>query len=155
MADSANRRVVVLCVGNPERGDDAAGRAVARALGASLGDVDIIEEDGEATRLLTRLDGADAAYIVDACVSGADLGHIHRFEVGEDPLPRADFGASTPGFGLAEALELARALGALPSRCVIYAIEGGIFDVGAAMSPPVTKAADIVADRLRAEILGG
>jgi len=76
VADSARegRRVVVICVGNPQRGDDAAGRAVARALGASLGDIDIVEEDGEATRVLARLEGADAAYIVDACVSGAEPG---------------------------------------------------------------------------------
>ncbi|MGJ0397454.1 MAG: hydrogenase maturation protease [Methylocystis sp.] len=155
MADRARaRRCVVLCIGNPQRGDDAAGCAVANALRALLDDVEIIEEDGEATRVLARLDGADAAFIVDACASGASPGEIHRFDIGADPLPPTVFSASTHGFGLAEAVELARALGALPPRCVIYAIEGATFDIGAPLSPAVTTAVDIVAGRLRAEILG-
>ncbi|KAF0210764.1 MAG: hydrogenase maturation protease [Methylocystaceae bacterium] len=147
-------RIIVLCIGNPQRGDDAAGRAVAHALKALLVDVEIIEEEGEATRVLARLEGADAAYIVDACVFGAKPGDIRRFDVGTGPLPRAAFGASTHGFGLAEALELARALGVLPPRCIVYAIEGKIFDIGASMSPAVAEAVDIVAGRLRADILG-
>ncbi|MDP3553763.1 hydrogenase maturation protease [Methylocystis sp.] len=146
--------MIVLCIGNPQRGDDTAGRAVAHALRALLVDVEIIEEEGEATRVLARLDGVDAAYIVDACVSGAEPGEIHRIDVGTGPLPRAAFGASTHGFGLAEALELARALGVLPPRCIVYAIEGKIFDIGASMSPAVAEAVDIVAGRLRADILG-
>ncbi|KAF0135018.1 MAG: hydrogenase maturation protease [Methylocystaceae bacterium] len=154
--DSAREgpRIIVLCIGNPQRGDDAAGRAVAHALKALLVDVEIIEEEGEATRVLARLEGADAAYIVDACVFGAKPGDIRRFDVGTGPLPRAAFGASTHGFGLAEALELARALGVLPPRCIVYAIEGKIFDIGASMSPAVAEAVDIVAGRLRADILG-
>ena len=147
-------RIIVLCIGNPDCGDDAAGRAVARALRALLADVDIIEEEGEATRVLARLEGADAAFIVDACVSGATPGDIRRFDASAGPLPRAAFGASTHGFGLAEALELTRALGALPSRCVVYAIEGVTFDIGAPMSPAVAAAVDLVADRLCADILG-
>ncbi|MGZ9117038.1 MAG: hydrogenase maturation protease [Methylocystis sp.] len=147
-------RIIVLCIGNPQRGDDAAGREVAHALKALLVDVEIIEEEGEATRVLARLEGADVAYIVDACVFGAKPGDIRRFDVGTGPLPRAAFGASTHGFGLAEALELARALGVLPPLCIVYAIEGEIFDVGASMSPAVAAAVDIVAGRLRADILG-
>lgn len=156
-ADSAREapRIIVLCIGNPDRGDDAAGRTVARALRALLADVEIIEEAGEATRVVARLEGADAAYIVDACNSGAEPGDIRRFDASAGPLPRAAFGASTHGFGLAEALELARALGALPPRCVVYAIEGGTFEIGAPMSPAISAAVDIVAGRLRADILGG
>ncbi|WP_246657286.1 hydrogenase maturation protease [Methylocystis sp. B8] len=156
MADRAGEggRVIVLCVGNPQRGDDAAGRGVAEALGASLGEVEIIEEEGEATRLLARLEGADAAYIVDASVSGASVGDIRRFDVSAGQLPPAGFAASTHGFGLAEALELARSLCLMPQRCVVYAIEGGTFDIGAPLSPAVAAAVGIVADRLRVEILG-
>ncbi len=155
-ADSAREgpRIIVLCIGNPDRGDDAVGRAVARALRALLVDGEIIEEEGEATRLLARLDGADAAYIVDACVSGAETGDIRRIDVSTGPLPRAAFGASTHGFGLAEALELARALGVLPSRCIVYVIEGETFDIGASMSPAVAAAVAVVADRLHKDMLG-
>ncbi|MFO1125910.1 MAG: hydrogenase maturation protease [Methylocystis sp.] len=145
-------RVFVLCVGNPQRGDDGAGSAVARMLRASLDGLDVVEEEGEAARLVARLEGADAAFIVDACVSGRPPGFIRRFDVGAAPLPQTVFGASTHGFGLAEALELARALGVLPPRCVLYAIEGGNFDLGASLSPQVAAAVEIVSARLRAEI---
>lgn len=156
MADRARdgRRVVALCIGNPQRGDDAAGRAIAGALRASLDGAEIFEEEGEATRVLARLEGADAAFIVDACASGQAPGAIRRFDIGASPLPRTAFGATTHGFGLAEALELARALGALPPRCVVYAIEGATFDIGAPLSPAVATAVEVVAARLRAEILG-
>jgi hydrogenase maturation protease len=60
---------------------------------------------------------------------------------------------STHGFGLAEAIELARALGGLPPRCVVYAIEGSSFEEGAALSPPVVAAAAEVARRLCGEII--
>ncbi|MFO1102395.1 MAG: hydrogenase maturation protease [Methylocystis sp.] len=156
MADRTRerRRIVALCIGNPQRGDDGAGRAVALTLRASLDGVDIIEEEGEATSVLAQLEGADAAFIVDACLSGAAPGEIRRFDVSAAPLPQMAFGASTHSFGLAEALELARALGVLPARCVVYAIEGENFTIGATMSPKVAAAAEIVADRLRAELLG-
>lgn len=156
MADRAGdaERLVALCIGNPQRGDDAAGRAVAQVLRASLDGVEIIEEEGEATRVLAGLEGVDAAFIVDACVSGKPPGAICRFDIVAEPLPHLALGASTHGFGLAEALELARALGALPTRCVVYAIEGASFDIGAPLSPAVATAVEIVADHLRAEILG-
>jgi len=150
---SARLRCIVLGIGNLDRGDDAAGRQVARRLREMLPeDIEVAELDGEATSLLTRLEGAAAAYLVDACASGAIAGTVHRFDVTTTPLPQAAFGLSTHGFGLPEAIELARALGQLPRRCVVYAIEGECFEVGARLSLPVAAAVADVARRLRAEI---
>ena len=70
----------------------------------------------------------------------------------EAPLPQGAFGVSTHGFGLHEAIELARALGQLPSHCVVYAIEGASFETGAPQSPLVAGAVVEVASRLSAEI---
>lgn len=146
---------VVLGIGNPERGDDAAGRQVARLLRWRLPeDVEVAEHDGEATALLARLDGAAAAFLIDACTSGAPAGTVRRFDVSAGPLPQAAFGLSTHGFGLAEAVDLARALGQLPPRCVVYAIEGASFAEGAPLSPAVAAAVADVARRLGAEIVG-
>jgi hydrogenase maturation protease len=148
-----SRRRIVLGIGNPDRGDDAAGRAVARLLRSAPPDgFELVEQDGEATALLAQLDGAAAAFVVDACASGASPGTVRRFDVTTGPLPQAAFGLSTHGFGLAEAIELARALGQLPPCCVVYAIEGGCFEAGAPLSPPVAAAVVAVAERLRAEI---
>lgn len=146
-------RILVLGLGNPDRGDDAVGRAVAQALrGALPADVEVAECAGEATDILARLERVDTVLIIDACASGAPAGTAHRFEAGRAPLPQAAFGASTHGFGLHEAIELARALGQLPPRCVVYAIEGAAFETGAALSPVVAAAVAEVAGRIRAEL---
>jgi len=147
------RRRIVLGIGNPERGDDAAGRAVVRLLRGTLPhDVELVEQDGEATALVAHLEGAAAAFVVDACASGASPGTVQRFDVRNSALPHAAFGLSTHGFGLAEAIELARALGQLPPRCVVYAIEGISFEAGAPLSPAVAAAVAAVAARLRTEV---
>jgi hydrogenase maturation protease len=151
----ADRRRIMLGIGNPDRGDDAAGRRVARLLRRMLrDDVEVAEHDGEATTLLARLDGAAAAYLVDACASGAPAGAVHRFDAGAAPLPQAAFGLSTHGFGLFEAVELARSLRQLPGRCVVYAIEGQSFELGAPLSPPVSAVIADVVRRVGAEIAG-
>ena len=155
MAEAGAGRVLVLGVGNPGRGDDGAGRAVAQALrGALPRAIEVAEADGEATDILARLDGASAAFLIDACASGAPAGTVHRFDVSDAPLPQGAFGVSTHGFGLHEAIELARALGQLPSHCVVYAIEGASFETGAPQSPSVAGAVVEVASRLSAEIGG-
>ena len=146
-------RVVVLGIGNIERGDDGAGRAVARLLRHMLSaPVEIVEQDGEATSLLARLDGASTAYLIDACVSNAPPGTIHRIDANHAPLPQASSDLSTHGFGLAAAIELGRTLGQLPPRTIVYAIEAESFTAGAPLSEPVAAAIVIVADRIRSEI---
>lgn len=154
MTGAPSRRIV-LGIGNCDRGDDAAGRKVARLLRRMVsGDVEVAEHDGEATALLARLDRVGAAYLIDACVSGAPAGTVHRFDVGASPLPQRMFGLSTHGFGLAEALELARALGQLPGHCIVYAIEGECFELGAPLSLPVSASVVQVVRRLGSEIIG-
>ncbi len=149
-------RMIVIGAGNPERGDDAAGRAVVRLLRGALPDeVALVELDGEATALLAHLEDVATAFIIDACASGLPAGSLQRFDVSAEPLPHAAFSLSTHGFGLAEGIELARALGQLPERCIVYAIEGGAFEAGAPLSPPVAAAVAVTAKRLRTEITGG
>jgi hydrogenase maturation protease len=149
----AHCRRVVVGIGNPDRGDDAAGRAVVRLLRDAPPDgVGLVEQGGEATALLACLEGASTAFLVDACSSGAPPGTVRRFDVGKEPLPQVVFGLSTHGIGLAEAIELARVLGKLPSNCVVYAIEGSAFEVGTPLSPAVAAAVAAVAARLRCEL---
>lgn len=147
-----DRRIVV-GIGNPARGDDGAGRAVAQRLRGMLpAGVAVEELDGEATALLAALDGAAAAYLIDACVSGEPAGTIRRFDLAAGRLPPTAAALSSHGIGLAEALELARALGQLPPRCILYAIAGETFETGAELSPAVKEAVGEAACRLRAEL---
>jgi len=146
-------RVVVLGVGNAERGDDGAGRMVARLLKDTLPQtVEVIEHDGEATSLLAMLDGSASAYLIDACVSKSPPGTIHRIDANREELPHVSSDMSTHGFGLAAAIELGRVLNQLPAHVVVYAIEGKSFDAGAALSEPVAAAVPLVAEKIRSEI---
>lgn len=150
-----DHRLVVIGIGNPDRGDDAAGRAVVRWLDGKLPpDVELVEHDGEPASLLARLENVAAAYLIDACMSGSDVGIVRRFDVGAAPLPQQAFSLSTHGLGLAEAVELARALGELPDTCIVYGIESGSFEQGAPMSPPVATAVAEVGERVRREVHG-
>jgi hydrogenase maturation protease len=148
-------RCRVIGIGNPDRGDDAAGRAVARRLRGLLPpSVDIVEQDGEASTLLACLENAATAYVIDACASGAPAGTVRRFDVRAAPLPPDAFTLSTHDLGLAAAIELARALGQLPPRCFVFAIEAGRFAPGGPLSPPVAAAIAKVTDLVCAEIDG-
>ena len=84
----------------------------------------------------------------------ASAGTVQRFDVVEAPLPQEAFSLSTHGFGLAEAIELGRALAQLPPRCIVYAIEAESFRPGEPLSPPVSAAIGEVSRRVKAEIEG-
>lgn len=146
--------LLVLGIGNPDRGDDGAGRAVARALRETAPDgMRIVEHDGEASGLVAVLAEVTAAVIVDASASGAAPGTVRRFDVAAAPLPADGTRMSSHGLGLVEAVELARVLGQLPQHCIVYAIEGADFRLGAPLSPPVAAAVRRVAADLCAEAL--
>ena len=149
-------RGIVIGVGNLDRGDDGLGREVARLLRPMAPEgLEVAEHDGEPTALIARLDGAGAAYLIDACASGAPAGTIHRADVSAAPLPPSLSGLSTHGLGLAEAIEIARALGQLPALCIVYAIEGESFSPGAPLSARVIAAASRLVRRLVPEISRG
>ena len=129
------------------------GRRVAAALrGRVPEDVRVIEHDGESAGLLDCLRGADAVYLVDAAISGCAPGTIQCFDVIESTLPIRRGSASTHGLGLAEAIELARALHLLPRHCLVYLVEAGSFAPGAALSPAVAAAVRPVSERIVADI---
>lgn len=143
---------IVLGIGNPQRGDDGVGWQVARLVGQQrLAAVEIGELEGEPASVLACLERVSAAWIVDACHSGDPAGTIYRFDVRQAPLPHAG-AVSTHDMGLAEAIELGRALEQLPARCIVYSVAGHTFEAGSELSPPVTRAVAIVAARIIAEL---
>jgi hydrogenase maturation protease len=144
---------LVIGIGNAWRRDDAAGLEVARRLRAlAPAGVSIDEREGEPAGLLDAWDGAESAMIVDAVSSEAPPGTVHRFDAVSAPLPARTFAHSTHALGLAEAIELGRALGRLPERLVVYGIEGERFDAGAGLSPAVERAVDRLCADLRVEL---
>jgi len=146
-------RPLVIGIGNIDRGDDGAGRQVARILRHMLADkAEIVEQDGEGAAILARIEGAQTVYLVDACMSKAPPGTVHRIDAAEGELPLTSSDLTTRGFGLGSAIELARTLGRLPPHTIVYAIEAESFEPGAPLSPEVAAATVMAADRIRTEI---
>ncbi len=141
----------IIGIGHVDRGDDAVGRLAAAQLKPRVpSGVEVIETDGEAGKLLDLFEGAANVIVIDACVSGAKPGTVQRLDAGAVAMPRWLGSASSHAIGLAESVELARALGQLPERLIVYAVEAETFTLGAPLSAPVAGALDA----LPAQILG-
>jgi len=149
---SGGRRLFI-GIGNPLRGDDAAGLLAARALrGREPRGIEVLELEGEPVDLIETWEGTDAVVVADAVSSGGEPGELHRIDAGEGPLPATLAGASTHAMGLAEAVELARALERLPARLLVFGIEAASFETGAEPSAAVRAAAQRVADAAAEEL---
>jgi hydrogenase maturation protease len=153
--DDGDRALLrVIGVGNRWRSDDAVGLDVARALAGTLPDgVEVLEREGEPASLIDAWDGAESVWLADAISSGAAAGTLHRLDASRDKLPAELFRTSTHHLGLAEAVELARALGRLPRQLVVFGVEGAKFDVGDELTPEVRAASVRAAEAIREEVL--
>lgn len=146
-------KVLCIGVGNELRGDDVVGRLAVRLLRyQSLPDTTFIEATGEGVALMEAWAGADAVFLIDAVSAGQPSGTIYRFLAHSQALPAQFFSYSTHAFSVAEAVEMARALGQLPAHFVIYGIEGENFTAGASITLSVEKAVHEVIRQISAEI---
>jgi hydrogenase maturation protease len=143
--------MLVIGAGNTDRRDDGAGPELAcRLLLAANRSFDVATCSGEATALMRLFAARDHVEIVDACVSGATPGVVMRFDVSASPVPAQLKAVSSHGFGVAEAVELARVLGQLPRTVILHAIEAGDIGMGQGLTPAVeTAVARLVRDILR------
>jgi hydrogenase maturation protease len=151
---------LIVGLGQPDRGDDAVGPEVARAVAARrLPGVVVLERD-EPADLMDTWAGHGGVLVVDAVRSGAAPGTLRVLDAGRTsgPLSPEAWAATgrggTHALGLAAVVELARALGRLPDRVVVVGVEAERFDHGVPLSPAVaaaiTPAADAVASALLA-----
>jgi len=144
----------VIGVGNPWRCDDGAGLAVARLLAGTLPQgVDVLEREGEPASLIDAWEGAEKVWLADAISSGAATGTVRRLDATEQELPPELFRTSTHHLGLAEAVELARALGKLPRRLLVYGVEGASFEIGDELTPEVQSGSERAAEAISEEVL--
>jgi hydrogenase maturation protease len=136
-------------VGNAYRGDDAVGLAVAERVRARAAELDVLVCEQEPLQLLDAWEQADLALLVDAVSSGAEPGTVHRLDATAEAIPARIFRGSTHAFGVAEVVELGRALGRLPRRLLVYGVEGRAFAAGDELTPAVAE----VVEPLVAELL--
>lgn len=145
----------VIGVGSPF-GDDRAGWEVVAALEAALRSaaipplrVDIRACDRPGAALVQLLAGVPHAVIIDVALSaGSRAGSVRWLDEREIEARRA---VSSHGFGLAEALALARALDDAPSRVSVLAISATHFE-GEALSDPVREAVPVAVREVLAHI---
>lgn len=94
---------------------------------------------GELTQLLDLWRGADVAIVVDSVARTiAHPGRIQRVDA--EMLEGVVSATSSHAFGVAEAVRLGRALGALPDALVVFGVDADRLDLGIGLSGAVATA---------------
>lgn len=139
----------IIGLGNGLRGDDAVGLLVARCLRQKVGEyAEVIQAEMVGVDLINLMEGVRVAILIDAARSGQSPGTIHRLDVSAGPIAPLMFPHSSHALGISEALELARAIGVLPPRVIVYGIEAGNTEAGQALSSPVANVLDKVVEQI-------
>ncbi len=136
-------RTLIAGVGNILLGDEGLGvHAVRRLLEEGLPEgADAVDAGTALGDLLADLGNYERLILVDAVRGGARAGELYRLEIrnGGD-LCRVRSPVSLHEFGVAEALEQARAAGVLPPRVVLLGMEPERIEAGIGLSPCVAAA---------------
>ena len=137
-------KTLILGLGNPLVTDDSVGLRVAAEVKARVvdrPDVEVGEDYWGGLRLMERMEGYEAAIVIDAICTGAPPGTIHRLGVHSIPTQRS---ASAHDVNLPTALQLGRQAGvALPSdeKILLVGIEAAdILSFGEECTPAVRAA---------------
>ena len=145
MTDGHHRPgALVLGVGRRDWGDDAVGPAVAERAMELVPEVTVVARV-EPTELIDAWAGADLVVVTDAVRSGQPPGTVHVLHACHGPLPVGTGAGGTHGLGLAEVIELGRALHRLPPDLVIVGVEAQHFGLGEPMSPQVRTGIELAA----------
>jgi hydrogenase maturation protease len=150
-------KTLVMGLGSPLLCDDSVGLKVAQELRGRMSsrpDIDVEEDVRGGLNLVERLAGYDRAIIIDAIVTGAPPGSIHRLTPGDIPTQRS---ASQHDVNLPTALELGRQLGVpLPAteNILLVGIEADDIltfseECTPAVAGAITPAVELVLEALR------
>jgi len=144
---------LVIGIGNEFRSDDAAGLIAARKLKEiRYEDVDIEESAGDGAGLIDMWTGRKNVILIDAVLSGAAPGTVHRLELSSRLLPAEFFKFSTHLFSIPQAIYLSASLGTLPDKLIILGIEGKSFEAGETVSGEAASAINNIEKLVLSEI---
>ncbi len=143
-------RALVACVGNPLRGDDGFGPAVAEAINDLPDGVRLVETGIGGVALLQELmAGWDGLILVDATDRGAAPGTVFALE------PHVAEAVHVPDVHLADpdrVLSIAKALGWLPARVLLVGCQPAAVELGEGLSPAVSRAVAVAIAEIRATL---
>ncbi len=150
------RRVVVIAIGNEYRRDDGIGPEIlARLPGQAAASVHLVLSDGDPVRMIEAWAGASLAVVVDAVQADPPApGRLHRIVLDRADPPEVRQ-VSSHGLGLGEAIGLARALGRMPDRLIVHAVEVADFGHGIGLTPAVAAAADALTSAVLRDLPSG
>jgi hydrogenase maturation protease len=144
--------VLIIAVGNAWRSDDGAGPELGlRLRRTGIRNAHVAEAAGSVD-LLTLWGPEDDVIIVDAVVSGSRPGAVICRDAVALRLPREWFRLSSHQLGVADAIELARALGRLPRTLVFVGIEAERLDDGMGLSRRIQAALPAAIRAVRTEV---
>lgn len=134
----------ILGIGSPF-GDDRIGWEAAQRLAGKFDParVSVSAHDRPGVQLIALMRGAATVVLLDAVKSGAAPGTLHRLE-GEAVQDAAAQHASSHGFGISEALQLAQQLGELPPRVILLGMEVGVAERADELSHAVRMALPVL-----------
>jgi hydrogenase maturation protease len=145
---------LVIGLGNPVLCDDSVGLRVADELRARLvdrPDIEVTEDGRGGLRLMERMVGYQRVVVIDAIVTGAPPGTIHRLTPGDIPTQRS---ASAHDVNLPTALEFGRQAGLqLPAneQILLVGIEAvDILNFGETCTPAVAASIPRAVDEVLA-----
>ena len=133
-----SRIPAVFAIGSPH-GDDRLGWELTRHLAGWLPPGVSVFDMSHPMDLIHHTSGYSALVIVDACYGAGPPGSMHRFEWPDSRFENLGV-TSSHGFGLVQCLELAKNLGQLPTRVVIFAVEVEAVGPNRAMSSSIAAA---------------
>lgn len=144
--------LIIVGIGHPYRGDDAAGWVVIDGLETKIGSmIDLIKQQGDLADLLDLFNRYHSVYLVDACRSNQPTGSWQRIDLHQQRLPADVDQTSTHGFGIQQAVALAKSFNQLPSRLILYAIQGENYSMSHGLSPLVAQSAQAVIEAILSE----
>lgn len=153
------KRLIILAVGQPLRGDDGAGPAALQAwqaaypLTAGNPALTALTLSTPGLDLLETLEGFPSALIIDAVQANLPAGSC--LSIQQDQLESFAAGnASAHGWGIAETLALGRKmeLSELPRNICLLGICGSNFNLGNPLSPQVAAALPRVAEEIERQV---
>ena len=145
--------IAIIGIGNAMRGDDSAGLAVIDALQQKTPPhVLIAKSRADVGELLSYFETNRIVYLIDACIADQSADTWKRLDALQEKINFERPQTSTHGFSVAQAIDLAKILGKLPSKLIIYAIFASRYSIGDVRSAEVEKAIALVAQSILEEI---